>query len=190
MSDLENAISNKQKAVQLTDGLPIKSTRLSNLSTAQQIRLEQFGDLFDLANAISNQQKQPTAHRRQTPEKSGVLYLMNIGLSQQTRFKHLDDLSDLENAISKHFTSSDGHPSEPVRLSNLGIAQQDRFEHIGDLSNLEHTISNKQQAIQPTSDLNIYILSRYFPAHSVRAPERVVRSRECHLKSTKGSSAR
>jgi hypothetical protein len=59
------------------------------------------------------------AHRRQTPEKSGVLYLMNIGLSQQTRFKHLDDLSDLENAISKHFTS----PQVTATQANQYVSQ-------------------------------------------------------------------
>ena len=55
---MEDAISNQQKAVELTpDGHPDKPSRLSNLGSALQRRFERLGSLADMEDAISNYAK-------------------------------------------------------------------------------------------------------------------------------------
>ena len=85
-SDLESAISNQQKAVELTDdGHPDKPTYLSQLGTSQRNRFVHRGDLADIENAIVNQQKAVELTDDGNPNKP--MYLSNLGNSQENRFK-------------------------------------------------------------------------------------------------------
>jgi len=55
LADLENAISNKQQAVELTDDShPTMPRFLSNLGSCQAARFVRHGELADLDDAISN----------------------------------------------------------------------------------------------------------------------------------------
>ena len=70
LSDLENAISNKEKAVALTvDGQQKKPGYLSNLGTAFHTRFQHLGNLLDLENAISNTEKAVGLMDDRYPEK-------------------------------------------------------------------------------------------------------------------------
>jgi hypothetical protein len=58
LSDLENAISNKERVVRLTDDRhPNQPAYLSDLGNDQPNRFENLGDSSDLQNAILNQDK-------------------------------------------------------------------------------------------------------------------------------------
>jgi len=55
LNDLEDAISNKLNAVQLTaEGHPNMPSRLSSLGNCQETRFQRLNKLTDLGNAISN----------------------------------------------------------------------------------------------------------------------------------------
>jgi hypothetical protein len=155
LSDLENAISNQQKAVDLTnDGHPDQPMYFSNLGISQLTRFEHLGDLSDFKNAILNKQQAVDLTDDRHPDKP--MYLSNLGIFQQTRFDYLGNLSDLENAISNKqkavdFTD-DGHRDQPMYFSSLGNSQQTRFNHLGDSSDLENAILNKQKAVDLTVD--------------------------------------
>ncbi|KIM83489.1 hypothetical protein PILCRDRAFT_69143 [Piloderma croceum F 1598] len=155
LTDLENAISNQQKAVELTDDEhPGKPGRLSNLGISQRTRFGRLGELADLENAISNQQKAVELTDDGHPDKPG--HLSNLGISQQTRFRCLGELADLENAISNLQKvvelTDDGHPDKSLYFSNLGTSQGTRFGRLGKLTDLENAISNQQKAVELTDD--------------------------------------
>jgi hypothetical protein len=153
LTDLENAISNAQKAVELTDdGHPNKPMYFLNLSISQHTHFERLGELADLENAISNAQKAVELTDDGHPDKP--MYLSNFGISQQTHFEHLGELADLENAVSNNQKAveltDDGHSDKPMYLSNLGISQRTRFKCLGELADLENAISNVQKAVELT----------------------------------------
>jgi hypothetical protein len=155
ISDLENAIFNKEKAVQLTDDEhPDKPMYLSNLGNSQDVRFERLGDLSDVDNAILNIRKAVDLTDDGHARKAGCL--ANLGNCQDARFRRLGDLSDLDNAISNIEKAVqltyDGHPDKPMYLSNLGNSQDSRFRRLGDLSDIEKAISNIEQAVILTDD--------------------------------------
>jgi len=81
LSNLKNAISNKEKAVQLTDDEhPQTPGCFMNLGSAQGIYFEHLGDLSDLENAISNLEKAVQLMDDGYPQKSGCL--SNLGITQ------------------------------------------------------------------------------------------------------------
>ncbi|KIM78354.1 hypothetical protein PILCRDRAFT_794197 [Piloderma croceum F 1598] len=155
VSDLENAITNTQNAVELTDeSHPDKPWYLSNHSICQLRHFERLGHLSDLENAISNIQKAVNLTNDGHPDRPK--YFSNLGNSLLSRFERLGDLSDLENAISNQRKAidliDDGHPDQPAYFSNLGISHETRFKHLGNLSDLENAISNQQKAVDLTDD--------------------------------------
>ena len=118
---------------------------------------EQFqakGELTDLENAISIQQKVVELTDDGHPDKPGRL--SNLGSSQGTCFGHLSELADLENAISNQQKAveltDDGHPDKPDRLLNLGNSQQTRFRCLGELADINSAISNQKKAVELTDD--------------------------------------
>jgi CHAT domain-containing protein/tetratricopeptide (TPR) repeat protein len=155
LADLENAISNIQKAVNLThDGHPSKPMYLLNLGSSQHSRFGRLGELADLNSAISNTQMGVDLTDDGHPHKP--IYFSNLGNGQETRFARLGELADLENAISNTQKAveltDDGHPDKPSHLSNLGISQQARFGRLGELADLENAISNLQKTVDLTDD--------------------------------------
>ena len=157
--DQENAISNRTKAVELTeDNHPSKPGSLSNLGNSQQTCFEYLGDLADFKNAIFNQTKAVELTEDNHPSKPGCL--SNLGNSQQTCFEYLGDLADLENAISNKTKvvelTNGGHPDKPKYLLNLGNSQQICFGCLGDLADFENTIPNKTKAVELTNDGHPY----------------------------------
>ena len=72
--------------------------RLNNLGIAFQNRFERTGDLADIADAISNQQKAAQL----TPEGHANMpfLLNNLGIAFQNRFERTGDLADIADAIS------------------------------------------------------------------------------------------
>jgi tetratricopeptide (TPR) repeat protein len=151
--DLENAISNQRRAVELADDKhPSKPAYLLNLGISQHTRFGRLGELADLENAISNQQKAVELTDDGHPVKP--MSLSNLGNSQKTRFRRLGDLVDIENAISNQQKAVEltDDRSKPGCLSNLGISQQARFGCLGELADLENAISNQQKAVILTDD--------------------------------------
>jgi CHAT domain-containing protein len=99
LNDLENAISNKQDAVELTDeGHRSMPRRRSGLGSAQETRFHRLGQLADLDNAISNKQKAVDLTDDSNPHQS--VLLISLGKSQQTRFEQLGDLADLAASVA------------------------------------------------------------------------------------------
>ena len=121
-SNLENAISNLEMAVQLTDdGHPDQPRYLTNLGSAQQVCFKHLGDWSDLENAISNLEKAVQLTDDEHPQKPG--HLSNLGGAQQICFSCLDDLSDLKNAIinqekAVHLTRDDTVPFQPSVMAH------------------------------------------------------------------------
>ena len=77
-SDLEHAISNTTKAVELTDNTHSHKPRyLSNLGWCQKTRFDRFGDLLDLDDSISNLQKAVELHRTAMLEYRPYLFYLN-----------------------------------------------------------------------------------------------------------------
>ena len=155
LSDLSEAISSQQRAVQLTpDNHPNMPSWLGSLGVLFQSRYERMGDLLDLSGAISAQQRAI----RLDPEgdQNMPFWLNNIGISFRSRFERTGDLSDLSEAISanQHAVqlTPDGHPRMSSRLNNLGISFGSRFERTGDLPDLSEAISAKQRAVQLTPE--------------------------------------
>jgi tetratricopeptide (TPR) repeat protein len=155
LSDLENAIANNQKAVDLTDDRhQYKPMYLTNLGNSHGLRFGQLGDLSDLENAISNKAKAVALTDNRHPYKPR--YLSNLGNSQGLRFERLGELSDLEDAIHNIESAidliDDGDPHKPTYLLNLGTSLQARFQHLRNKSDLESAILNIEKAVALTSD--------------------------------------
>ncbi|TDL15147.1 hypothetical protein BD410DRAFT_733111 [Rickenella mellea] len=154
MADIEQAILNHERAIQLTpDGDPDMPRCLIDLGNSFSTRFEWRGESEDIANAISNLQRAiqltPEGHRDKPS------YLSHHGSALSTRFKHSGDKEDIEQAISNHeraiqLTPDDGHPDQPSRLNNLGDSLLKRFEWLGVIEDIERAISNHESAIQLT----------------------------------------
>ncbi|KIM76596.1 hypothetical protein PILCRDRAFT_12648 [Piloderma croceum F 1598] len=99
LSDLENAISNCQKAVELPDQEQSdQPLYLVGLARCQQTRFERLRDLSDIENTISNIQKGVELTADANPSKS--MYLLRLGTALKCRFRYLDDLDDLATCVS------------------------------------------------------------------------------------------
>ena len=157
LSDLNNAIMNLEKAVELTGPRNLdKAGYLTNLGATQRIRFKYLGNLLDLEQAISNMEDAVSLTEDGDPSKPACL--SNVGIAQKNRFEHLGNLSDLENAILNINKAvelmTDRHPNIPACLSNLGLAQKTRFEHLGHISDLNHAILNMEKATKLTPNEN------------------------------------
>jgi len=155
LADISEAISNQQRAVQLTpNGDPRMPMWLSNLGSSFQSRFERTGDLSDLSEAIANKQRAIQLTPVRHPHLPRPLNA--LGNSFRRRFDRTGDLSDLSEAISNQKRAvqltPDGHPDMPKWLNNLGLSLQRRFGRTGDVSDLSEAISNQQRAVQLTSD--------------------------------------
>jgi len=155
--DLENSLSNHNKAVELTaDGHPIKALRLSHLANSQEKRFERLGNLPDLENCLSNREKAVELTVDGHPRKATMLY--NLGLSQETRFKRLSDLSDLEtpSRTAKRQLSSQikNNWTSHCILWALLVANKLASSASVTWSDIENTISNIQKAVELTADAN------------------------------------
>ena len=163
LTDLDNVISHKQRAVELAlhDHAHMPGL-LNNLGNTFKSRFGHTGDLTDLENAISN------LHRAVKLSPHGhadmASFLNNLSNVFQSRFGHTGDLADLENAISNLQRAIEltphGHVGMPSLLNNLGNAFQSRFCLTGDLIDLENAISNKQRAVELTSHSHADMPSR------------------------------
>jgi tetratricopeptide (TPR) repeat protein len=163
LSDLENAISNQQKTVELTDdGHPNQPIYFSSLGISHLRRFERLGDLSDLENAISYHQKAIELTDDRHPDQP--MYFLKLGISQKARFERLGDLSDLENAISNTrkavILTDDGHPWKTIFLLGLGASLKNRFHHFGDSDDLTGCVLSYTTAAQ---------LKSAYPSHALQA---------------------
>ncbi|KIM86653.1 hypothetical protein PILCRDRAFT_86352 [Piloderma croceum F 1598] len=139
--DLENAISNLQQAVQLTDDRhPDKSLCLANLGVGQQRRFDAMAR-WKISHSISNLQSAVWLTDDVRPDKS--TFLSNLGLGHLKRHERLGDPTDIEDSIlNLHQLVKDGHPDKPMVLSNLSISHMKRYERLGELTDIQDAISN------------------------------------------------
>jgi len=140
LADLENAISNLQRAVKLTaHGHADMPARLNNLGNTFVDRFGRTGDLADLENAIFNVQRaiELTPHGH----ADMFLWLNNLGNAFQSRFGRTSDLADLDNAMSTLLRAIKltpyNHAGMSVQFNNLGILCYKYFQHT---QNPEHLL--------------------------------------------------
>ncbi|KIM89429.1 hypothetical protein PILCRDRAFT_60841 [Piloderma croceum F 1598] len=139
LADLVAAVSNEQKAVDLTGGRnPIM---LSNLGCTLLRRFERLGVPDDLDSSILNCLAAVEHTAQGDPDKP--LRLSNLGTSQMLRYERYSRLPDLEMALSNHEhavkLTNYGHPAY---LSHLGHSLHSRFERLGLPDDLEGSIVN------------------------------------------------
>jgi len=152
-SDISEAISAQQRAIQLTpDGHADVPMYLNNLGSSYRRRFKHRGELSDISEAISTQQR--AVQFTPTDHADMPAYLNNLGNSYQCRFERTGDVSDILEAISAQQQAvqltPNGHMGMPMYLNNLGISFLRRFERTGDLSDIADAISAQQRAVQLT----------------------------------------
>lgn len=158
LNDLQKAISNQRKAVELADdSRSQKPAYLTSLGNSQESRLQRFGDLRDLHDAITTQTKalELTSDR----DSKKPTRLNNLCVSQLARFERLGDLNDLECAISNQRQAVEltrnGDPDKPSCLTNLGRGYMARFARFGESNDLEAAVSNYKRVVELTDDSHV-----------------------------------
>ncbi|GII88854.1 CHAT domain-containing protein [Sphaerisporangium siamense] len=150
---LSNVVELWQRIVRHTPtGHPGRTTMLSNLAIALQVRFERTGVPDDLEQAIEAGreavQATPTGH----PGRAAML--SNLATVLRLQFERIGVPGDLEEAIEAgrealQATPTD-HPHRAGRLSELGNALHVRFERIGVMDDLEEAIEAGRKAVQAT----------------------------------------
>jgi tetratricopeptide (TPR) repeat protein len=168
LANIESAISNQQKAIQLTPkGHAKLPRRFNNLGILFQAHFEHTADLASIQSAIDNLQKalQLTFHGH--ADRPG--YLNNLGTLFQAHFDHTKNKEDIFSAISS-FRSSATHISGPpsIRLSaarkwahlsgHFYKSQSLDAFHIvikllSEVAGLEQTIHKRHEGLVDLSDL-------------------------------------
>jgi len=148
-SDLSEAISNEQRAVQLTpDGHPGMPMWLNNLGISFHSLFERTDNLSDLSKAISN--KQRAVHFTPDGHPNMPMRLNSLGVSYESRFKLTGDPSDLSEAILIQERAiqltPEGHPDVPIWLNNLGLSLESRFDHTESLADIHAAASKFQKS--------------------------------------------
>jgi hypothetical protein len=157
LTDISEAISSLQKAVQLTSEghakMPCWLNNLGNLFARH--RFKHTGDLTDISEAISSGKKQFNSllmamHTCLTP------YLKYLGNSFVHRFRHTGDLTDISKGISSLQKAVQLTPEGNVKmhshLHDLGRSFKHRFEYTRDLADIFEAISSQQKAVQLTPE--------------------------------------
>jgi len=137
--------------VQLTpDGHADMPSQLSDLGQSLSDRFQCTGDLTNIVNAISANQRAVQL----TPDGDAQMpsRLNKLGISYALRFQCTGDFTDIADAILVHHQVVQLAPDEPSGWNNLGNSLLERFEHTGDLTNIANAISAHQRAVQLTSD--------------------------------------
>ncbi|KAF6745227.1 CHAT domain-containing protein [Ephemerocybe angulata] len=166
LSDITEAISMQQKAVEITlPGHPSLAGSLNNLGSSLMWRFERTRDIADIDGAISVTQKAVQL----TSEGSYHLptFLNNLGSAFSRRFGQTGNLPDLVDAISVQLRVAEllpqGHVNLPACLSNLGGSFTRSFERTGDFTDIDDAISVRQRAVgltpQGHSSLPLYLTS-------------------------------
>ncbi|KAF6753576.1 CHAT domain-containing protein [Ephemerocybe angulata] len=153
LSDIADAISVQQKAVNLTPhGHADLACYLNNLGNSFTCRFERTGELSDIADAISVHQKAVDLTPHSHADLAG--YLNNLGNSFTSRFESTGELSDIAGAISVQQKAVDltpqGHAELAGYLNNLGVSFIRRFERTSELSDSTDAISAQQKAVDLT----------------------------------------
>jgi len=129
-------------------------TWLNNLAYSFQTRFKQTGDVSDLTEAISIQQRAVKLIPEDHPRIPG--YLNNLGMSFSYRFGRIGDVSDLTEAIQIHQRAvnltHDGNPEMQINLNNLGTSFKERFQRTGDIRDLSEAISISHRVVQLTPE--------------------------------------
>lgn len=132
-----------------SEGHPNQAAQLNNLGLALRRRFDRLGDLGDLDNAISSQQKAvkltPEGHPSLPPR------LDNLGAALRRRFACLGNREDIDNAMSCLQRALDLTPEDDPeylgQLSNLGIALLNRFERLGIIKDIDNAIHGLRKAV-------------------------------------------
>ncbi|KAF5340621.1 hypothetical protein D9611_007364 [Ephemerocybe angulata] len=134
---------------------------LGNLGRSFKQRFEQTGDLSDIDESISAQQKAV----RIACEGRGDLaaQLSSLGATLLQRFEHTGTLSDASEAITTYRRMlaliPDGQP-DILALTNLGLSLFRRFERTGNPSDIAEAISLQAKALDLTPDGHTDLPSR------------------------------
>ena len=149
VSDLLEAISNQQRAIQLTpDDHPQMPMELNNLGISFHSRFRRTGDVSDLSEAISHQQRAVQFTLDGHPDMP--VRLNDLGISFHSRFKCTGNVSDLSEAISTQQLAvqltPDDHPDMPEWLHSLANSYRSRFGLTQNLADLRTTASTFQKS--------------------------------------------
>jgi hypothetical protein len=155
MYELNQGISAYDDSVR--DGLT-DADSLAELGVALLYRIEQLGDVQDIAKCVSLMEKVVQLAPEGHPDKPS--WLCNLANCLLSRFKHLGDLDDLNRAVlireNAVCLTPDSHPDKSSYLNNLGGSLLTRFEHLGDLDDLNRSVSIQETAVYltPNDDCN------------------------------------
>ncbi|KAF6759104.1 CHAT domain-containing protein [Ephemerocybe angulata] len=136
-------------------------TLLGNLGRSLRQRFEQTGDLSDIDESISAQQKAMAI----ASEGRGdlVTQLSSLGATLLQRFEHTGILSDVTEAITTYWRmlalTPDDQPDIPA-LTNLGLSLFRRFERTGNPSDIAEAISLQAKVLDLTPDGHTDLPSR------------------------------
>lgn len=152
LSDLNNSISNLQRAAELVGDDPkSKPLYLSNLGNSLGYRFERLGERSDIEKSISSLQKAIQLTNEQDPD-----VLINLGKFLLTRFKAFRNLADADESITALTTAmhltDDEYPAKYTLLSNLGRSYLERYERLHNVADLAASITHEQEAISLSDD--------------------------------------
>jgi tetratricopeptide (TPR) repeat protein len=119
--NLKNAISNRQKALELSsDGHPGNATHLLCLAHAQYALFAHFGDLSGLESAVSNMQKAVELTNDRDLMKGDCL--SRLARYQHIRFRRLGNSDDLAACVSSYKAAAQlkaAPPSHALKAARL-----------------------------------------------------------------------
>jgi tetratricopeptide (TPR) repeat protein len=155
MEDLEDAIQNARRAVELTpDDHPSLSDMLRRLSSCLSDRYNRLGKMEDLEDAIQNARRAVELTPDDHPSLSDMLGNLSICLSDRyNRLGKMEDLEDvIQNAQRAVKLTPDDHPSLSDMLGGLSGCLSARYNRLGNMEDLEDAIQNARRAVELTPD--------------------------------------
>jgi hypothetical protein len=155
-------------------------TQLINLGNSFQIRFKHTGDLADISNAISHQQK--AVHLTPEGHASKPSWLINLGSSFLSRFEHTGDLDDIHTFLCNCQCAaySSGPPSKRFKAAILWAqyssydppqslnAYNTAIQLVSQVAGLEQTIRKRHSNLLDISGL---VTSAVACAFKFRRPE-------------------
>ncbi|KAJ2929789.1 hypothetical protein H1R20_g7291, partial [Candolleomyces eurysporus] len=146
--DLEEAASRFREAL---GKQPKDSIVLSNLGACLMRRFEKFGDLTDINEAISSQQKAVQfAHLNKDMARYSVFN--NLALSFWYRYNHSRDVESLQEArinfeSALRETPKD-NPTRPFTLNNLAACYGSLYSHTFDIAQIYRAVGAQLEAVE------------------------------------------
>ncbi|KAI0083075.1 hypothetical protein BDY19DRAFT_998884 [Irpex rosettiformis] len=166
LDDLETLSSVIASLDRTDDDHPEEADIVGNLGLALYARFKHAGDLHDLVEAISLQQRANTLTPDDSADKPSRL--SNLAAFIDSRFELEGRVEDLAEVIALETRAvgliPNKHEHKPLLLFNLASSLQRQFEQLGNIEGLESAVALHGRAVELTPD------------HGPRKPSILVRS--------------